>query len=631
MNAPPGPVKTESDRDTSWARALLFLLAGSYVVFLFFYVPRLNNYVLSDREFTGWVGPIAERVARGERPYIDFVLPIPPGSFLLLAWIQKIAGRALLLQELWVAALSHLTMGLIGYAIARQFSTRRVSLLVTFSTLVLVTQTPKECVYDHTSLIFAWLSMLSGSAAAMAPDGERRRRLWFVTGLLSTFTLAFKQSTAVGVVAGWLLALAYLAIAEWRDRSRESLRERVREAAGWAAGAAVGLVLCVGVLLWARASITGFVQAVLIDGPSLKGGTRALLLNLFNFTTRHDAIRNAIVPTAAVGAIGYAVARRRGTLHVGDERDTRAPITPFAGIAFAVVVLGVYGGATALLAFEVRQLNLTFTAIVETLKNVPPYGYVFGIVFFVSHLTIRTPMPESHRRAGHALNALLLSSVTCSMIYDTSFVQYSAFYYNDPSIPIVLLCLYVATERSGLSWATPVALILSVLPTFGTKLDRALTADVRVRSGQWAGLRVNYRGVEVLRAALRAQELAGATGTVLVLPEDLEIAGVVQRPRPPVLGAILFVDQYPKRLLAHDLDAIDRHPPDVILIHPRRLEDWQGLYHTWTIDSAAERMLGHVLGKMIPKDYVLDSTYPTIYFFDQGQLDVYVRKHRGGS
>ena len=142
---------------------------------------------------------------------------------------------------------------------------------------------------------------------------------------------------------------------------------------------------------------------------------------------------------------------------------------------------------------------------------------------------------------------------------------------------------------------------------------------------------MNYRGVEVLRAALRAQELAGATGTVLVLPEDLEIAGVVQRPRPPVLGAILFVDQYPKRLLAHDLDAIDRHPPDVILIHPRRLEDWQGLYHTWTVDSAAERMLGHVLGKMIPKDYVLDSTYPTIYFFYQGQLDVYVRKHRGGS
>jgi len=48
-------------------------------------VPRLNNFVYSDREFTGWVGPIAERMNQGQRLYDDLVLPIPPGSFELLS------------------------------------------------------------------------------------------------------------------------------------------------------------------------------------------------------------------------------------------------------------------------------------------------------------------------------------------------------------------------------------------------------------------------------------------------------------------------------------------------------------------------------------------------------------------
>src|SRR5215471_5503158 len=103
-------------REARVAWGLLALASVSFLVFLAFYVPRLNNFVYSDREFTGWVGPIAERVGRGETLYDDLVLPIPPGSFLLLSAIQRVMGKALLLQELWVAALSHLLMGLMAYA-----------------------------------------------------------------------------------------------------------------------------------------------------------------------------------------------------------------------------------------------------------------------------------------------------------------------------------------------------------------------------------------------------------------------------------------------------------------------------------------------------------------------------------
>jgi hypothetical protein len=224
------------------------------------------------------------------------------------------------------------------------------------------------------------------------------------------------------------------------------------------------------------------------------------------------------------------------------------------------------------------------------------------------------------------LNALFLATLACSMIYDTSFINFYPFYYNEPSIPIALLCLFVATERSGLGWATPFMLAMSLLPTFGLKLNRALSDDTTVTRGQWAGLRVNYRGVEVLKAAARAQELAGVSGTVLVLPEDVELAGLIDRPRPAVKGAILFVDQHPKRLLADDLATLDRNPPSVIIIHPRNPDAWKSLYHTWSDNSGAEQLINHVLTKLLPNEYSLDSSYPSIYFWDQGQIDVYARK-----
>jgi hypothetical protein len=272
-----------------------------------------------------------------------------------------------------------------------------------------------------------------------------------------------------------------------------------------------------------------------------------------------------------------------------------------------------------------------FVAVVDSCRNVPAYGFVFAAVFFAAHLVERYATSPRRRDQGHALNAVVLAALVCSMIYDTSFVQFYPFYYNEPSIPLSLLCLYMATERSGLLWATPLTLAVSVLPTYGVEMNRALSADVPVVGGHWAGLRVNYRGVEVLKAATRAQELAGPSGTVLVLPEDVELAGLIHRRRPPLTGAIVFVDQYPKRLLAHDLAALDLNLPEVIVIHPRRARDWKSVFGTWSEDSAAERLIVHVLEKILPEHYVLDTSYPTIYFWDQGQIDVYVRKDASDS
>ena len=133
---------------------LLLLLSASFLAYAFVFVPRLTNNHFGDVEFSGWCAPLGQRILAGERPYDDFVLPIPPGCFAVTALIAAIAGDVRLLQELWLNALIHLAMTWLAYAIVRPLTSRYNALLVALVTLVTIIQLNKEIPYDHTSLLF---------------------------------------------------------------------------------------------------------------------------------------------------------------------------------------------------------------------------------------------------------------------------------------------------------------------------------------------------------------------------------------------------------------------------------------------------------------------------------------------
>ncbi len=534
--------------DEAWSRRerwlafhALVVISACFLVFARLYVPRLNNNVMSDMEFTGWSGPMASRLLAGERPYVDFVLPIPPGSFVVLAFIQRLSGKALLLQELWLEAAIHLALAWLGYAMAALFTTRRVALMVAAATLVTVLQLPKECAYDHTAQLVAWSSIVVGAHALFALPGRRRALYFGSSGFLAGFTLLFKQSTATGVILGWLLALGYLAGMRWREHGRAALRERLPDVYAWATGTAAG-----GLGTWA-----------------------------------------------------------------------------------VLVVLGAaacFGGATALLASDLRALPRGVLVLGSALKSVPTFGLVAGTVFFVVHcLPSRTDVPGPEREHGHTWNALFLVAMSSTLLHDTSFVLWKPFYQNNPSIPVAIVCLLVSSERAGLRWLTAVLFVGTLGSLFSLKLDRALSADTPVTAGHWAGLTVNYRGKELLAAAARVQQLARPDETVLVLPEDVQLAALFGRPRPHLLGAIVFVDQYARRLAEADIRTLGADPPKVIVRHPRRERDWRRLYATWSDDSGAEDVLEYVERDLIPRRYRRDSSFRTVYFWDQGQLDVWIR------
>lgn len=627
-----------SDRGPSGGRqrvtalVLLALMAALFLVYIWQFVPHLTNNFFGDVEFTGWSAPIGARIAAGERPYVDFVLPIPPGSFVLLALVARIAGRSLLLHELWLNALIHLSMGFVAYAIAARLTTRVNAVLVALCTLVTVVGFNKECAYDHTAQIVAWLGVAVGLGALLAPHGGRRARWWVAAGLLGSFTIVFKQSTGLGAIAGWGGALVYLAAVEFVSGHRERVRRLAGDAAWWGTGVAAGLVLVLAILWALGSTLPAFFQAVFVDGPHLKGGTSHLVTILASYLFASSAYPAAIGFGLLLAFAGVRILRERGSLHIGDEPRRSAPLDRRRALLIGAAMLVAFGVAIALLVYPEGRLAPEWVHWADRFRQVPAFGFVFGAAFLITHLR-RVPAAEvadprdDPARVGHIVNALVIAALAVSLLHNTSAPEFRAFYDNNPIIPVAFLFLFVGLDRARLVPVKALVVVVALCSLFGNKLGRALDARTPVGNrGFWAGMKLSPRGVVALRAVRRIRQLAGPHETVLVLPEDVDLAAEIGRPRPKLRGAIVFVDQYPNRLAARDIRWLRAHPPKVIVIHPNHPTQWAQLFRIWSGDSGAEHVLRFVLKDLLPHDYRRDSTYPTQFLWHDATLEVWVKR-----
>jgi hypothetical protein len=221
--------------------------------------------------------------------------------------------------------------------------------------------------------------------------------------------------------------------------------------------------------------------------------------------------------------------------------------------------------------------------------------------------------------------AVTIVALSTSLLHNLSFPGFRPFYDNNPIIPIAFLFLFLALDRAALPRLKLAVFALSLLPLYGVKLERSLEAQINVGArSNWAGMKVNERGHEVIRAALRVRTLASEHETVLVLPEDLELAALIDRPRPPIRGAVVFVDQYPERLAAGDLATLERDLPKVVVIHPSDRTLWRQMFEIWMYEGGAYHIMQRFLDDLLPKHYRLDSTFRTRFARERAELQVWV-------
>ena len=308
-----GRAREISARDRMIAFALLAFCAVVFLGFNYQFVPRLTNNHFGDAEFTGWSGPLGARWANGEIAYDDYVLPIPPGSFLVLGFIQKWFGEYRLLQELWLIAILQLVTSGVGYTIAVRLCSRRIATLVAIASFATLIQLNKECAYDATAQCTAWLSIAAG-AWALSTEAPRRLRFWTLAGAFATATLVFKQSTAVGVVAGWFAVFLYRCLLYRKRNDTEGQRDLLRSALGFARGLIAGSACVLLTLLSIGSSPAQFLQATFPDASQLKGGSLQLLTNLFGYLVIESAYPASFMASLALLWVGARLIRHHGTL-----------------------------------------------------------------------------------------------------------------------------------------------------------------------------------------------------------------------------------------------------------------------------------------------------------------------------
>src|SRR5689334_21903776 len=95
--------------------ALGELLLAAFASFAAVAVPRITNNAFGDHELSGWSSAVGDEIARARVPYVDFSLPIPPGSLVVLAFFQKLSGKLALLHELRLIAVCQVAMSGLAY------------------------------------------------------------------------------------------------------------------------------------------------------------------------------------------------------------------------------------------------------------------------------------------------------------------------------------------------------------------------------------------------------------------------------------------------------------------------------------------------------------------------------------
>ncbi|MCU0691915.1 MAG: hypothetical protein MUF54_10975 [Polyangiaceae bacterium] len=595
-----------------------------------FYVPRLANPLWSDVEFTGWVSPIAHRMAQGARIYSDFTLPIPPASFALMAGIQKLLGRFLLLDELWLCALSQMAMVPIGYWLVRPYTTARNATLASLMMIPALVASPKEIAYDHTTLVLAWGALACVGQGLAAEAG--RQRVWLAAGgFVAGWSLAFKSSTGLGAVGGVLAALLVVTLLAWRREGWHALRGWRQAWASISAGLAGGVAATAGLVLALGGSLFEFYQTVFVDGPALKGGRGQAIANLVSYTILQTPTSFSLL-TATL--LAYAVARalaRSKRLEVDDTGDPAEEQAERgkAGLWFAVpmslYLALVFGVATLLLAGNANRVPTVLQIGAGFGAAVPMIG-LFALVLL---MVVNGTNAHTSRDVRARFAAITVAAGVVSLMHNLSDPKHRPLYDNNPIIPLAMAALLILVDQAR-SRALKYAMVsLALLAVFGGKYQRYLEARTPVTEpGFWQGLRVSANALVLLNAAKRARELAGPHGTVLVLPEDPMFASVIDRPRPPLFGAIVFVDQFPEHAFARDMAKLRENPPDVLVLHPNDATSRNAVYGIWSLNSPAARLQDGLQQNGHHDLYRVDSTYPTWLFQGPREMEILVKKER---
>jgi hypothetical protein len=385
-------------------------------------------------------------------------------------------------------------------------------------------------------------------------------------GVICALALFTKQSTALGLFAGTMVVV-------FLERRRSALVVL----AAFAIALAMLLVACSPMM-----SLPGFVVDVLLTGSQPKGGVLVLVRNLGAYAAQ------LLFSIAVLWLLATFVRAKKKELEVSIPILLASDI---GSVYFMLLRCGLF-------------LVVQSDRIVEVFQD----RAVTRVAWVAFAAAVGHSLSVPQFRWAEDNNPLVLFAIAAIVMavfwFEKRILRAAAFAF------VFLLVL----RGSGLGERVTLAQSCTVA---WPDVDHLAGARLMPSSGGMHEL-----VAEIRRDTKLAEE-------VLLLPDDPNVASWLDRPRPKLTSAIVFVDQYWDRFVDEDFRRIRERPPAVIVLGPRNT--WRGFFAIWDHPGwGAERLIDRVERELLPEQYELRASIRIAMDWpDKGRedfMDVYVHR-----
>ena len=631
--------KVSAQRLALWSE---FLVLAAVLFFTSSFVVRCHwTSIWQDCEFTGWVAPIANRLADGVALYgTGGHVPMPPLPFLLTYAIS--GGHATWLTEsTLIVVFQSLLVLTLFLGLAGQLP-RPIPLVAAILSVPIYFGLTKTIFYDACTQLLVALTAVAAARTSQFLNGaapiSRSRRIAILAGVgaLAAASVFSKQSTGAGVALGVMVVLTFGA-------TGRPFFSRARNTVVFSSASLLFLLLYI-ILSSQHIHIKGFIHDVFLTGSQPKGGLTQLVSNLISY---FRSIGSMICQVLIYGVGLTALLGSRGTANIpvvgtdpGPEGRETAPswYRPSAIVlAYAIAI----GSPWLLGVFEAEapsRLSNFGDSLGDLRALVLSAGLCFVLLSYARALF--RGGPSDMDRPSAWLSALFPVFFLAAIFHSLSVPDFRWTYDNNPLITLALGgflygCLGLFTGPAsrasrGAEFACLFLLLVlscAMWETFGKQARRVHSCAEEwpeVRHLRGARLPKSAGGMRQLVADVRRHAADPDRDEVLLLPNDPNVEAWFERPRPKLAGAIVFTDQYLGRYVERDFALLTKQPPKVIVIGPR--DYWRGFQRTWKNDRGCERLVDLVLEKLLPDRYLLQTERRITFQGRDDFMDVYVRK-----
>jgi hypothetical protein len=626
-----------------WTSVVAILLICGIVI-----VPCHGTSTWAQNGFTGWVVPIANRVADGQILYDDGGhLPIPPVPFVLMSVLFGATGTWID-ESLLVFAFRAIAISTLYWALARHLP-RPAAFLATLGGVPVILDFQKAILYDAIAqfLVAAIAVIASGHLSPPSSPGGDRRRLAHLgmLGGASAACLLSKQSIAIGAIGGVCGALVLFP-------AETSIAQRLVHVAAYLTATIIFLALgCIG--LSGFMSVSGYFTDVLLTGAEPKGGIPRMLSNLRAFASEIGSLCTPARVLAVASLVALGTVRRaslpEACLDVTAQRSVRGRQEAAVVLACLFgVAAGLYTVFTLGVAPSIFKIGISLTERSPVFGVLPAEILSFGLLLSIAAIAVPKlgflfpGRPGAPNREAFAVLSLVtlaaavghaLSTRTFLWTIDNPFVIVALAAVVWPVVVVlqrfarvrpysaVAVTAAIGFLLSWAMWSTPNAAVAG--------LRNCTESWPEVRHLRHARLPKDARGMRHLVRLVRGLT-PKPEDRVLLLPGDPNVEAWFERPHPLLAGAVVFVDQYWDRYVDEDFARLVAEPPTVIVIGPRKFGQFMMVLNGM---SGAARLMARVDNELLPRFYRLVATQrvpvPAMAPGLRDTMEVYVRGSTG--